>query len=150
MAQPVETAAVRRGSRAMSDRDAILALVQQWREATTARDIPKLLAMVTEDIVFLPGTIPPVRGKAAVEELYRSAFAQYRQIEQLAAVEEVQIAGDWAFLWGTDELRLQPESGPLVHMKGKGLSVLKRQADGTWKFWRGINNMTVRKPAASV
>jgi len=131
----------------MNDRDAILVLLDRWREATSTKDIPKILALVTEDIVFLPSSIPPVRGKAAVEELYRNAFAQYSRIEQQAAVEEVEIAGQWAFLWGTDELRLLPESGPEVHMKGKGLSILKRQPDGGWKFWRGINNMTVQKPA---
>jgi len=42
-----------------------------------------------------------------------------------------------------NELRLTPEYGGTdVHMKGKGLSILKRQSDGSWKFWRGINNMT--------
>ena len=40
---------------------------------------------------------------------------------ELAIVEEVRVAGDWAFLWGTDELHLTPESGePEIHMKGKG------------------------------
>ena len=101
---------------------------------------------ITLALSRIPSSIPPINGKQKVEELYRTFFLQYREINHNAVVEEVQVAGDWAFLWGTDELRLLPDSGePEVHMKGKGLSILKRQPDGEWKFWRGINNMT-RQP----
>lgn len=130
-----------------ADKNAILTLVDRWRLATEANDVDAILEMVTDDVVFLPSSMPPVTGKKAVEEMYRAFLPQYRGIDQVGTIEEVQIAGDWAFLWGTDELRLTPHSGAEIHMKGKGLSILKRQADGSWKFWRGINNMT-RQPSA--
>jgi hypothetical protein len=70
--------------------------------------------------------------------MYRAFFPRYREIKHEAVIEEIGIAGDWAFLWGTDELRLTPESGE----PGKSLSILKRKSDGSWLFWMGINNMT--------
>ena len=131
-----------------ADRKAILALVESWHRATRAKDVHAILELVADDVVFLPSSLPPIKGKTEVEKMYRAFFPIYREIKQEAAIEELRVAGDWAFMWGTDELRLTPESGETeIHMKGKGLSILKRQADGSWRFWRGINNMT-QKPTA--
>lgn len=130
-----------------TDRTAILGLLDRWRLATGAKDIKAILELVTDDVVFLPSSMPPIMGKEGVEKLYRAFFPQYREIRHEAIIEEVRIASEWAFLWGTDELRLIPESGGTdIHMKGKGLSILKRQSDGSWRFWRGINNMTLQPP----
>jgi hypothetical protein len=63
--------------------------------------------------VFLPSSMPPVKGKEEVEKMYRAFFPLYREIKHEAVIEEIRIAGDWAFLWGTDELRLTPESEEL-------------------------------------
>ena len=131
-----------------ADRSAILLLLDGWRLATREKDIRAILELVAEDVVFLPSSVPPIIDKDEVEKMYRAFFPRYREIQHEATIEEVQIAGDWAFLWGTDELRMTPESGETeIHMKGKGLSILKRQSDGSWRVWRGINNMT-RQPTA--
>ena len=131
-----------------ADRNAILTLLERWRRATRAKDIHALLELVADDVVFLPSSMPPIEGKEEFANMYRAFFPRYREIKHTAIIQEVQVAGDWAFLWGTDELRLTPESGETeIHMKGKGLSILKRHPDGSWKFWRGINNMT-QKPEA--
>ena len=115
-----------------ADRNAILALIENWHRATRAKDVHAILELVADDVVFLPSSLPPIRGKAEVEQMYRTFFAVYREIKLEAAIEELRVAGDWAFMWGTDELRLMPESGETeIHMKGKGLSILKRQSDGS-------------------
>jgi uncharacterized protein (TIGR02246 family) len=129
------------------DRNAILALIDRWRLATKAKDIPAILELVDDDVMFLPSSIPPIKGKEELEKMYRAFFPRYREIKHESIIEELRIAGDWAFLWGTDELRLIPESGDReIHMKGKGISILRRQSDGSWRFWRGINNMTQQPP----
>ena len=131
-----------------AERKAILMLLGKWREARRAKDIDAILELVTDDVVFLPSSLPPTEGKGAVEEMYRTFFPRYREIRHEAIIEEVWVEGDWAFLWGTDELCLMPESGETeTNLKGKGLSILKRQSDGSWRFWRGINNMTQTPPS---
>jgi uncharacterized protein (TIGR02246 family) len=128
------------------DKESILGLLERWRSATRAQDTAAILELVADDCVFLPSSTPPIKGKEELGQMYRTFFRRYREIRHEAIIEETQIAGDWAFLWGTDELRLTPESGePIIHLKGKGLSILKRKSDGTWLFWRGINNMTPQK-----
>ncbi|SPE31519.1 putative ketosteroid isomerase homolog protein [Candidatus Sulfopaludibacter sp. SbA3] len=106
-----------------------------------AKDVARLAGMVTDDVVFLPARFPPIRGKQAVEATFTGFFAQFSSVEQTATVEEVQVAGEWAFLWGSETMVLVPNAGgPSIQMQGKGMSILRRQTDGSWKFARGINN----------
>jgi uncharacterized protein (TIGR02246 family) len=105
-----------------------------------AKDIDRLVSLVTDDVVFLPPGGPPIKGREAVGELYRSLFTQF-DVEQAAQTEETEVAGDWAFSWGAETMTLAPRGGGApVSLQGKGLTILRRQPDGTWKFARGINN----------
>lgn len=130
------------------DEQAIRKLTEDWLAAVRAKDVPRLAGMVTEDAVFLPSGFPPIRGKHAVETMYRSFFPQFASVEQTVTIEELQVLGDWAFAWGTEKFTLVPQAGRApIEMQGKGMSILKRQDDGSWKFARGINN-TLPRPAA--
>jgi uncharacterized protein (TIGR02246 family) len=128
-----------------NDTGAIERFTAEWNAAMKAKDVTRLVSMVTEDVVFLPPGFPPIRGRQAVEAMYRSFFPQFSRIEQEAVSEEVEVMGDWAFAWGTESTVLIPQGeGAPIRMDGKGLSILKRQADGSWKCARAINNSQVR------
>jgi uncharacterized protein (TIGR02246 family) len=123
------------------DKQAIQTLTEDWVAAVRTKDIARLTNMVTEDAVFLPPGFPAIRGKQGVEAMYTSFFRQFSSVEQTASLEEVEVAGDWAFAWGTESFNLVPQaSESQIHMQGKGMSILRRQPDGSWKFARGINN----------
>jgi uncharacterized protein (TIGR02246 family) len=133
---------------ALNDREAIRQLTEQWLAAVRQKDTARLVDMVTEDALFLPPGFPPIRGRQAVEAMYQSFFPQFRSVEQTVSVEEVEVAGDWAFTWGVETFVLVPNSGaPAIHMQGKGMTILRRQPDGSWKFARGINNTLPVKTA---
>lgn len=130
------------------DEQAIRKLTADWLRALGAKDVAFLSAMVTDDAVFLPPGFPPIRGKVGVEAMYRRFFPQFSSVEQTVSLEELQVAGDWAFAWGTEKFTLVPEAGgATIEIEGKGMTILRRQPDGSWKFARGINN-AVPKPAA--
>jgi ketosteroid isomerase-like protein len=57
-----------------------------------------------------------------------------------AKTEDVMVSGDLAVETGTFAWTLQPKSGAEVKDKGKYLTVWKRQADGSWKIVRDIDN----------
>ena len=123
------------------DEQAIRKLTEDWLAAVRDRDVARLIGMVTDDVVFLPPGFPPIRGTPAVEAMYHNFFPQFAGVEQAATIEEVEVAGDWAFTWGFESLSLLPKTGGAgIQMQGKGMSILRRQADGSWKFARGINN----------
>jgi uncharacterized protein (TIGR02246 family) len=120
---------------------AICELADGWTAAIKEQDCGRLASMVTEDVVFLPSGFPPIRGRAAVEAMYRNFFPQFSSVLQTVSLEEVGVSGDWAFVWGTETTVLTPKGGgPAIEMAGKGMSILRRQSDGTWQFARAINN----------
>ena len=71
-----------------NDRGAIERFTAEWNAAMKAKDVVRLMSMVTEDVVFLPPEFPPIRGRQAVEAMYRSFFPQFSSIEQEAVSEE--------------------------------------------------------------
>ncbi len=53
------------------------------------------------------------------------------------------LTGDYAIETGTFEWTMQPKTGKPITDKGKYLTVWKKQADGTWKIVRDINNTSL-------
>ena len=124
---------------------AIRKFTEEWLAAVSAQDSARLAAMVTEDVVFLPPGYAPIKGRGAVEAMYRSFFPQFSSVRQSVSIEEVGVSGQWAFVWGTETTVLTPKGGgPAIEMLGKGMSILRRQPDGTWKFARAINNAALK------
>ena len=124
-----------------ADKQSIQKLNDDWAAAIHTKDVVQLAGMVTDDVVFLPPGYPAIRGRQSVEAMYTSFFAQFIRVEQTASIDEIQVAGEWAFAWGTEKLVLVPKGGgPPIRMQGKGMSIYRRQPDGSWKIARGINN----------
>ena len=58
--------------------------------------------------------------------------------------EEVRAGGDWAFARGTYQATLTPKAGGAAgSIDGKYMTILTRQADGSWKIYRDIFNSNV-------
>ena len=132
------------------ERRAIEQLNAAWLIAMNSKDVPGLMSMVTDDVVFLPPGMPPIQGRRAVEAMFLSFFPQFALVEQRSTMEELEVAGDWAFMWGSESLTLTPTGGgPALRLDGKGMTVLKRHPDGSWKFARGINNALPARPDPS-
>jgi uncharacterized protein (TIGR02246 family) len=112
-----------------TDEDAIRQLVATWLDASRAGDTDKVLSLMTDDVVFLTPGHPPMRGKAA--------FAA--SLASLSEIEEIEIVGDWAWMWTRLTVTMTPKNGgPPVERAGNTLSILNRRA-GAWKIARDAN-----------
>jgi uncharacterized protein (TIGR02246 family) len=117
-------------------------LVGRWAAAVKVKDSEALASLVTEDCIFLAPNAPPMRGRLTVERLYQNLFARY-DLLQVFRFEEIQLTGDWAFAWGVDDITMTPVAGgDSLHFVGHGMSILRREPNGTWLFARGFNNAT--------
>jgi ketosteroid isomerase-like protein len=57
-------------------------------------------------------------------------------------IEEVRVAGDWAFSRGTYAFTVIPKAeGEIEKGDGKYLSILEKQDDGSWKLARDCFNL---------
>jgi len=88
----------------------------------------------------MPPNEPAQIGKEQIRAKMKSLFDQL--IAKIAITnKEARIAGDLAFSRGIFTLSMTPKTGgETVKVTGKYLTILERQADGSWKIARDCFN----------
>lgn len=120
----------------MEDRDQIEAIEERIMAGFAAGDADAIAAQYTEDALLLPQDSPPIEGRAAIAENYRSALAEFA-MRLRTRVEEVEVAGDWAWLRGRFEhTSTHKADGTVTEYRGKYLAIARRDPDGVWRFHR--------------
>lgn len=130
------------------DEQAIRRLVATWLEATAAGDVPGVLQLMADDVVFLVAGQPPLRSRAAFAAGLQSLLENYR-VESTGEIQEIEIAGNLAYCWNRLSAAIIPRGGGAVHRRsGHTLSILRKRADGTWVLVRDANLLAAEAGAA--
>lgn len=107
-------------------------------EVTLSQDPQGLLDLWTEDGVLLEPGSPPVVGKHAIQiynEKGHAANPGFKVLSYAPTFKEIQIADGWAYEWGeTDAQFTMSAEVPAVSLHIKGVRVLRRQSDGSWRM----------------
>ena len=114
----------------------------KYSQAIQQGNVAGAVAAYTDDATMLPPDGQMIKGKQAIEELYRR-FIQIGMKEVTLTTLEVGGNGDMAYEIGKTRVRIQPEGQPGITDSTKYLVVWKRQADGTWKVHVDIWNFSV-------
>jgi uncharacterized protein (TIGR02246 family) len=121
-----------------TDDQQIRALIDAWGEASEAGDLTALLALITEDVVFLTPGSAPMRRQEFVDN-----FTSVSAVATLAVrsrVQEITISGDLAICWNLLEVSFTPiEGGETRKHAGNTLTAFRRGTDGQWRLWRDAN-----------
>jgi uncharacterized protein (TIGR02246 family) len=121
-----------------TDEQEIRHLVATWLAATKAGDTDTVLSLMADDVVFLVTGQPPM-SKAAFAAATKMQSAQGPpQFEGVSEIQEVQVLGDWAWMWSKLNVTFTPPGGTPMTRAGHTLSVLKKQ-DGKWLLARDAN-----------
>jgi uncharacterized protein (TIGR02246 family) len=121
-------------------RSAIEAANAKFIDAFKRGDKAALVAAYTEDAMVLMPNAPAWRGRAGVEKGMTEFLSQMTFKDGGTKTEDVMVAGDLAVETGSYAWTMQAKSGGEISDKGKYVTVWKRQADGSWKIARDINN----------
>ena len=113
-------------------------------QATKAGDIDAVLRLMTDDVVFLVVGRPPMIGKEAFAEAARGQQGQATpEFEGTSEIQEIQVAGNIAYMWTTLTVKVTLPYAPKVIMRaGHTLTVLRKH-DGRWLLARDANMLTV-------
>ncbi len=119
------------------DERAIRELVDTRLAASKAGDIPTVLSLMTDDVIFMvPGRKP--FGKEAFAAA--SEGMKNLRIEGSSDIQEIQIIGDWAYLRNYIEMTVSPPDGAKpVRRSGYTLTILRKERDGRWRLARDAN-----------
>ncbi len=103
----------------------------------------------TEDAVQMPPHFPANLGKHAIRAWSRGFLNLFR-CQFALTVDEVRVAGDWAFERGHYTITLTPKGGsaPMDEV-GKYITLYQRQTASSWKMARDIWNSDMPMPGTS-
>ncbi|WP_457388967.1 YybH family protein [Roseateles sp. P5_E1] len=122
-----------------ADEQEIRDLVTTWMAATREGNVQAVLALMTDDAVFLtPGRAPMTKSDFA-----KAAEGQARgkapKFDGHSEMLEVQILGDWAFMRTRLSVTATPPDGsPPTRREGHTLTLLRKDG-GRWKLARDAN-----------
>jgi uncharacterized protein (TIGR02246 family) len=119
-----------------SDEQAIRQLIADWHRYTRSGDISRVLALMTEDVVFTVVGRPPF-GKAEFEQGSRQL--QNVKIEGQADVLEVSVRGDTAWARVKLSVAMTSPDGKRTERSGHAMSIYLKQPDGRWLLARDAN-----------
>jgi uncharacterized protein (TIGR02246 family) len=126
-----------------SDEAQIRELVTTWMAASKA-GVDTVLSLMTDDVVFLmAGQAPMHKPAFAAASRGQSSGAAPRIDSTSSEIQEIKLAGDWAFMW--TKLRIvvtPPNSAGSIEWAGHTLTVLKKE-NGKWLLACDANLLTV-------
>lgn len=116
-----------------ADEAAIRAVLQQESMMLATGNADSVLTVYTDDVKFLPPNEPMVDGAAAAKAWAGGMFAQMSLTAKYTS-SSVQVSGDMAVDRYTATLTMTPKAGAAMTEQIKGIHVLRKGADGTWKI----------------
>ncbi len=132
-----------------ADRAAISATLTAYAAAWKASDTDRIVALYAPDAIIMPTDHVIEQGAAAIASYNKAFFNEYTPGDFVINQEETQISGDLAFNRGSFSYSATPKNGGAsIQDRGKYVVIMAREADGTWKWTRDIDNSD-GMPAAS-
>jgi ketosteroid isomerase-like protein len=115
--------------------------------AINSNNLDSLMAVLTDDIVYLSPHEPVVAGKAAVRA-WGKAYLDAYTIHWDKTTDEFTLAGDWAIeRYSYKESDTPKAGGARLEDTGKGLNIYHHDADGKWRVARDAWNSDLPAPA---
>ena len=111
-------------------------LIDAWIAASNARNLPALMDMMTDDVVFMtPGRAPFGKAEFAADVERMKGVA----IDARAEVQEIEVFGPRAYIRNHVRVEITPPGQEPRRMSGYAMSILRKDDDGRWRIARDAN-----------
>lgn len=134
-----------------SDEQQIREQAAEWRRAAQENDLDTILALMTEDAVFLTPGNPPMKSEEFAAGFRALAGNVRLEIEQ--TFKEIAISGDLAYTWSYLVVVMTSiATGSRTRRSGDVLTIFRKSPTGAWLLSRDANllpPMAERKSASS-
>jgi uncharacterized protein (TIGR02246 family) len=125
------------------DEQAIRSLIATWMQATATGDLPRVLELMADDVVFLAAGRPPMRGKS---DFAAASKGMQGRVEGTTDIQEIRVFGEWAYCWNQLTVTIHPAGGGAPHrLSGPALSIFRKKSDGGWVIFRDANMVSPAK-----
>jgi uncharacterized protein (TIGR02246 family) len=118
------------------DERQIRKLIDSWIAASNARNLPALMDMMTDDVVFMtPGRAPFGKAEFAADSQRMKSVT----IDARAEVQEIEVFGPRATIRNHIQIELTSPGQAPKRMSGYAMSILRKEGDGRWRIARDAN-----------
>jgi len=132
-----------------ADEDEIRALVSTWMAATRRGDVPAVLDLMTDDVVFLVPGRAPMRKPEFAAAARAQAGGAAPKFDGTSEIQEVDVHGDRAYAWSRLRVVATPPGGYPLERTGHTLTVFRREG-GRWRLARDANLLAAGPRIAEV
>ena len=107
---------------------------REWSAAANSRDIEKIVSYWTDDAILFSAGEPELKGKKAIREMVEASMKNPGfSISWVPISAEVSESGDMGYLIEHSKITMKDSTGKTNIMTFKGVTVWKKQKDGSWK-----------------
>ena len=122
------------------DVKAIKKLGNEYFEAANAGNPDRCVATMASDVIIMPPNRASIVGTEQLRRLSHDYHATF-ELKYELVYDEVETTGDLGFARTTvTGTRTAKSDGSVEKLVWRNLWIVKRQADGKWKFWRIMFN----------
>ena len=119
-----------------ADERAIRDLIATWMAATKAGNAKTVLALMTDDVVFMTTQRAPF-GKEAFATT--AAGQVHAKIEGTSDIRELKVVGNLAYARAYLTVTMTAPGGTAKRREGWTLTIFEKGADGKWRLARDAN-----------
>lgn len=104
-------------------------------EASEGRNVERLVSYWSADAVVAPPGQPPIVGRDALRKYVQDSYQIPGFTITWEATAEPEFSSDssMAYMWARNEVSFNDPEGNLVSLRGRALTVWRREADGEWR-----------------
>jgi len=121
------------------DEQALRKVVADWIRFTQEERIDELMNLMTDDILFLTVSQPPMT-KADFEAGSRSMVGNVK-LQVDSEIKEVRVEGNFGWLWQDLKVKVTVPGQPPIEKQGKTFGLYRKGDDGKWRLMRDANLM---------
>lgn len=122
------------------DAEAIMRVWRSYERGINEADLDLWISLWDEEGIQFPPDEAMHRGKAEIRAANVDLFPML-EMRMGISPQEIAVLGDYAYSSGSYVFDFSERgSGAWTHVDGKFLTIMRRQADGSWKLWRDCFN----------
>lgn len=107
---------------------------RDWSAAAASKDIEKTLSYWTDDAILYSAGEPELKGKKAIRKMVEASLKDANfSISWVPISAEVSESGDMGYLLENSKIVIKDSTGKEKIMTFKGVTIWKKQKDGSWK-----------------
>ncbi len=107
---------------------------RDWAKAANSRDIEKIMSYWTEDAIMYSAGEPELKGQKAIREMVEASMKDPNfSISWEPVSAEISESGDMGYLLENSKITMKDSAGAEKIMTFKGVTIWKKQKDGSWK-----------------